>query len=149
MIQSADQSGLIILANLASKLPKLSKEADPGKRVRFNLPELSNNQAANTTVETLSPCSVPSRSLQAAIAIQAGTKASADKEYKCQSCCKVFKSLAHLDRHQSVHTRAKNFKCPFPNCPRVYSREDSAKRHIKSNHRGFPVPKGIEEKRQN
>jgi len=51
-----------------------------------------------------------------------------DKPYACPSCQLSFKRIAHLHRHQTVHTGSRNFVCP--KCNKNFARNDHLTAHL-------------------
>jgi uncharacterized Zn-finger protein len=54
--------------------------------------------------------------------------------YECSYCNKVFNNLANKNRHQSIHTQERRYKCKF--CELVCTQSNNLKRHIKRQHPG-------------
>ncbi|KAL2826317.1 hypothetical protein BDW59DRAFT_145389 [Aspergillus cavernicola] len=54
-------------------------------------------------------------------------------------CDASYQHKEHLHRHQAQH-RGVSSPCPVPNCERVFSRNDTLRRHIRRDHKDAPSP---------
>ncbi|CAG9792138.1 unnamed protein product [Diatraea saccharalis] len=58
-------------------------------------------------------------------------------EYICNECSRSFKQRSHIVRHVKIHSQillSKLYKCPYENCPRLYTRNSNLKQHILIKH---------------
>ena len=57
---------------------------------------------------------------------------SADRPHKCWQCGKAFKYPKDHKRHQTSHSREKNWRCL--QCEKAFTRKDNLQRHVKDEH---------------